>query len=112
MRAAQIGLLLLADCGNGPDNRICATAPAQIAQGDMKACVHKWGYRLAGSADSAALVAKAVAQACSDVAVFNTEAASSPGDSKSHVYDGFMVEAEKDALFRVIQGRSGNCAIP
>ena len=113
MRLVLIGAILLTGCGSGPDDRICMTSESvQIDQGDMLGCVHKWAYRLAGSAEPAATVAKAVAQACSDVAVYNTEAASSSGDSKSQLYEGFMAEAEKQALFRVVQARAGNCDIP
>lgn len=74
-----IALVVLAGCENGADDKICSTAKTAIDSGDMMACVHKWSYRLARSHDPVQVVAKAVVQACNDVANYAAdEAAKAP----------------------------------
>lgn len=106
--------VLLAACDQSPkpDDRICLTAPTEIATGDMKACVHKWAYRLARSSDPAKVVAEAVVDACNDVA--NYRADGSPLENTEEgkrQYEAALAEAETNALFRVVQARAGHCEI-
>jgi hypothetical protein len=79
----------------------------------MKACVHRWAYRLAGSRDPAKVVAEAVVDACNDVAnYYPNGAALTSSDEDREQYKAARQVAENDALFRVVQSRAGNCAIP
>lgn len=104
------------------DDRICARPPVvALVEGDMNACIHKWAYRLAQSHEPAGIVAKAVVQACNDVANFSAnraaknEAVMAAGDSekvKSDAYMALMAVGEVEALFRVVQARAGHCDFP
>lgn len=114
MRSIALVALALAGCQQAQkaDDRICLTAPSEIAPGDMKACVHKWAYRLAQSSDPAETVAKAVATACNDVANY---AAKKQGGTDQEIFENYASArqiAEVDALFRVVQARAGHCEVP
>lgn len=113
MRVFLAGALLLGGCGGeqAADNKICQTAPTTITPGDMMACVHKWSYRLARSSEPAPVVAKAVVQACNDVANYSADHVPAPSQ-KTEVYAGQMAVGETEAIFRVIQARAGHCDIP
>ena len=83
----------------------------------MPACVHKWAYRLAGSPDSAEVVAKAVTQACVNVIGQDAERAAvqvagHPDEERRQAFfDISMKVMEGQALFRVVQARAGHCDI-
>jgi len=112
MRSIALVALALAGCQQAQkaDDRICLTAPSEIAPGDMKACVHKWAYRLARSSDPAETVAKAVVAACNDVANAAVEKLGTVNQVER--YEGTVRLAETDALFRVVQARAGHCEVP
>ncbi len=115
MRSIALVALALAGCQQAQkaDDRICLTAPSEIAPGDMKACVHKWAYRLAQSSDPAETVAKAVVGACNEVASYAAEKVSpGPTEAGSKAYQDALAIAETDALFRVVQARAGHCEVP
>lgn len=121
MRAVIGCVVLLLGCGRQADDRICSTAPSDVVPGDMVACAHKWAYRLARSDEPAVVVAKAVARACRDVAEYTADqaakspavlAAGDPDEVRAQTYAGNLALGETEALFRVIQARSGNCDIP
>lgn len=114
-----------AAAGNAAD----PTAVAPAAGGDAAAfddCLHRWGYRLAGADDTAAIdVADAVVAACTPVLVRwnqSTLAGQPAGTSDSAVSlvtgkTGATPEdryemARGKALFYVVQGRAGHCAAP
>ena len=114
--------LLLSSCGqkagSQADDRICTTAPKEIVPYDMTSCVHKWAYRLAGSPDSAPVVAKAVVAACintigEDAERTSTQSAGHRDDALQQSFFSRNKEVmEEQALFRVVQARAGTCVIP
>ena len=151
MRAKIVGGLVLAmglsaaGCadrnGGRADSRICtpfavqtaanATDPAAVTAapggeaGAFDDCLHRWGYRLAKSADSAADVAGAVMAACTPVLSRwnqSTLNGQPPGtaDTALGLVTGKASNTPEDrydmgrakALFYVVQGRAGNCAAP
>lgn len=108
-------------CTNRPDAKTCAPPPVTVKAGDMNGCIHLWAYRLASSPDAANLVAKAVVQACNDVANVAAESggkaqAAKLGDDESRAiteaYRGITSVGEMTALFRVVQARAGHCKAP
>lgn len=111
MRLTVAGLFLLSACGleTNPDDRICLTPPAQTP-GQWGACVHRWGYRLAGSGDPATTVAQAVVAGCADAIAYQINEAE-PGEQAKLAND-IMRSAQGLALFHVVQARAGHCAIP
>ena len=87
-------------------------------------CLHRWGYRLAKSEDSAGDVAQAVVAACGPaLSRWNqsslTQAPAGPdtavslitGESSTTIGERYSL-AQSKALFYVVQGRAGNCAPP
>lgn len=118
-----LGALALSSCeqATGADDRICETAPSDIAQGDWGPCVHKWAYRLAGSRDPARVVADAAVTACADAIAWQVSHADlsiiqgeGMPERQARIAFGeqIMESAPKIALFRVVQARAGNCDIP
>ena len=98
-----------------PDDRICLTASANIEQGDWNACVHKWAYRLARSPDPAEVVAEAAVEACEDAIEWEiTEGRIGKlgPAAKAALTQKLRDTAPKQALFRVVQARAGNCVVP
>ena len=104
-----------------------ASAPGAPADGAsaFDECLHRWGYRLAKSEDSAEIAARAVVAACGEaLSRWNTQALTQAGPTGSQatldLHTGrstTMLEqryayAEGKALFYVVQGRAGNCAGP
>lgn len=137
-RLVVIGLVALGGCQKiGADDRICTTPPpldvtefvgdkakpvAQLAS----ECVHRWGYRLAGAADDAPVVADAVMAACAeiidrDIRAFTAGRLNNLGEAdKRRLYEETSAEDERfllprhraQALFHVVQARAGKCAVP
>ena len=152
MRARTVGVLALVlvaagACSGSPgsaaNGKICSPFPVQppastdpaavtaaTAGGDAVAlddCLHRWGYRLARSPDTAEVVGKAVAAACSPVlsrwnqtSVTAQPAATPESDQAVSLVTGKLNNtptdryemAEAKALFYVVQARAGNCAAP
>lgn len=103
----------LVGCGNSEatgDDRICSNAPDIPVQGDWAGCIHRWSYRLAGSPDPARDVADAVVAACGDAIAWQINAAAEP--EREGLASAIMDSAPKEALFRVVQARAGNCGFP
>lgn len=129
----------LTGCGAAQDNSICTSviyppfpddASESVAlQDDLdwqwkraEACLHRQGYRLAGSEDPAETVAKAVVEAC-EAEVGAAAALIHKRDfdqSLAPTVRGKMDEAqeserlaresyERFALLKVVEGRAGNC---
>lgn len=118
-----IGLaFFVSACGSsGPDDRICSTPQAEIAQGDWGECLHKWGYRLARSPDPAKVVADATVTACADAIAWQvshgdvedaTKGGLSEGEARRSLNQQIMESAPSIALFRVVQARAGKCDFP
>lgn len=94
-------------------------------------CLHRWGYRLAASTDSGLTIAQAVMQACSLAVYEHAEKyAAMAADDYEQRYAPGVVDArerldyeaqaradrirylEREANFRVQQGKSGKCRPP
>ena len=118
------------------DQRICTT-PVPLADFSAESkkpaalrldeCVHRWSYRLAGSADPADTVAKAVLGACETP--FNQTVIDWPDDDLLQIKDreqriAAIRQAQTEgeaylaktyaskALFHVVQARAGRCTVP
>lgn len=121
--------LALASCGPRPDPAICSTPPAISTEtpGPMpwpnaRGCVHRWAYRLAGSADPSDRVAEAAMGGCRDaidkiVVEHLAEGGTLPArepltgrivDERAAVFQ----ELRTLALFHVLQARAGHCSVP
>ena len=111
MRLGLAGLLLLSACVNEtkPNDKICLTPQPQTS-GAWGTCVHRWAYRLAGSPDPAATIAKAVVAGCSDAIAYQINQAET-GD-RVQLSNDIMRSAPELALFHVVQARAGHCPIP
>jgi hypothetical protein len=125
-----------------PDARLCtpfvpaaapatapgvAPAPADPAA-PLDACLHRWGYALAGSTDEADVVAEAAISACSaSLSAWNrqsvqpsadgrpaapTEAMSLTTGEPVNVFTAHHNFAQNRALFWVVQARAGKCGPP
>lgn len=115
MRAlvAMIAGLSLAGCDRATeDARICLTPPSAVIPGDWKACVHRWAYRFAAAKESVAVVTEAVVGACDDAVSFDLDRAGKSKEEQAQLYSATLDLAEREAQWRVVQARAGNCAIP
>jgi hypothetical protein len=128
-----------------PDAKICTpftttatttTAPSDVASvaapsaagaegAAFDDCLHRWGYRLAPSGDSADVAARAVVAACGEaLSRWNTQTLNQAGPTGSQasldlhtgksttILEQRYDYAESKALFYVVQGRAGRCAAP
>lgn len=102
--------------------------PAADPSAALDDCLHRWGYTLAASSDTADDVAQAVVAACTPALTrWNQQmlsGAAGPGPSPSETAPSLLtgqqttpiVEhynyAQNRALFYVVQGRAGKCAPP
>lgn len=121
---------LATDIGPDPVEKMAARDPAWLRTRATN-CVHRWGYRLAGSKDEGETVAKAVMKACNDAVNEHADAfarrtaddlyGDNPTtDAQSHDRFDFieegraftLAELESEALFRVQQARAGKCKVP
>ena len=118
---------LLASCNSlssSQDNRICADLPGleapssksyeQMAVADN--CIHRWGYRLAGSPGTNTEIADAVVGACRDSILHHGNLMFKEANSKDPDWDdeASMFRMLKPryvdlAIFRVVQARAGKC---
>jgi len=101
-----------------------ATVPGGPEAAAFDDCLHRWGYRLALSADPADLVAAATLAACAPVlsrwnqaTLAQTQAGDDSavslvtGETTDTLTDRYQ-SAHSKALFYVIQGRAGGCDPP
>lgn len=116
-----VAAIAVAGCDEGAEKRICSDAPTKITPGDVKACVHKWAYRLARSADPVSSVADAAVIACDGMLITRADdeanspavqAAGDPDKVKVETYNLWKNIGREEALFRVVQARAGNCELP
>ncbi len=137
MAVMAIAALSLAACEDrdhdGMANpKICAdfkTAPGAMAASDpatpVDECARRWAYSLAGSRDSAEVVAEAVVAACAPVlSKWNQaslgQAAPGGGEQALSLTTGQPTNplaehsafAQGRALFYVVQARAGRCKAP
>lgn len=142
MLALGLAASALGGCSQMANNTICASPPSMesdfaASQADdaggvpaqrMLAlnCVHRWSYRLAPSSDAVDDVAEAVLGACSDAIFRAAYAQEKEAESRQQVAVGFNAETgmsenyyslgteehRRQAVFRVVQARAGNCAVP
>lgn len=136
MAIAALAVLALAACDDRHDgvanSRICAdfkAAPNVTAASDpstpVEECARRWAYSLAGSRDSAEVVAEAVVAACAPVlSKWNQaslgQAAPSAGEQALSLTTGQPTNplaehsafAQGRALFYVVQARAGRCSPP
>ncbi len=133
---AALAVLALAACDDRHDGvanpKICAdfkTAPGVTAASDpstpVEECARRWAYSLAGSRDSAEVVAEAVVAACAPVlSKWNQaslgQAAPGAGEQALSLTTGQPTNplaehsafAQGRALFYVVQARAGRCSPP
>lgn len=117
---------LAEDVGPGAIEAMARQDPAWLESRAVN-CVHRWGYRLAGSDDDGATVAKAVMQACDGAVSAHASAQenivldfhredSAPNVELMELGERTRTEKlaqmEREALFRVQQARAGNCKAP
>ncbi|HTI67631.1 MAG TPA: hypothetical protein VL460_08840 [Caulobacteraceae bacterium] len=113
-----------APAANAADPTAVSTAPGGEAAA-FDDCLHRWGYKLAGSRDPAGDVAVAVMAACAPTLSHwnqSTLAAQPPGttDAAMSLVTGKEGNTPADryemgqgkAQFYVVQARAGNCAPP
>jgi hypothetical protein len=129
MRAMGLGLvLLLGACGPQPNPSICTTPRLMNVGGvalppDVRAeaCIHRWAYRLAKTADATPAVAEAVIAGCRDVIVEQVEADAEAGtlgfispytNKNQSLLEGRMEQYDRKARFFVLQARAGHCKAP
>ena len=122
-----IGLAILSGCNN-PNSDICTSiSPLDINKASDEAvagrspdppeqCVHRWSYRLASAPGTNTEIAKAAVAACAETIdyaamPFDKKFAPNPREYESAVNE-LSEEILQQALFRVVQARAGNCAIP
>jgi hypothetical protein len=100
-----------------------APAASPSAAASLEDCLHRWGYRLAGSPDPAPVVAQAAVAACGQsLSAWNVQSASEAqrGAQALDVFTGQPTSspaqhaqfAQSRALFYVVQGRAGHCLGP
>ncbi|WP_454759123.1 hypothetical protein [Caulobacter segnis] len=136
MAALALATLGLAACENGHDSmanpKICAdfkTAPGATAAADpsmpVEECTRRWAYSLAGSKDSAEVVADAVVAACAaqlskwnqaalgqSAAGSNEQALSLTTGQPTNPLAEHSAFAQGRALLYVVQARAGRCKAP
>lgn len=127
--------LALTACGEtksgGRTAGLCLAFPAEnaAAPSDPAAavddCLHRWGYSLAKSSDSADIVAGAVVAACSSsIAKWNQQGLNAgqgadpieapsllTGETTSPIAEHYSFSQNR-ALFYVTQARAGKCSAP
>ena len=133
MAVLALATLGLAACENGHDAmtnpKICAdfkTAPGATAAADpsmpVEECTRRWAYSLAGSKDSAEVVADAVVAACgAQLSKWNQSAlGQGSGEQALSLTTGQPTNplaehsafAQGRALLYVVQARAGRCKPP
>jgi hypothetical protein len=111
----------------GASGQPTAIQPPADAAAAVDDCLHRWGYTLAGTSDSAEAVAQAVMAACTGalsrwnqqgltaggvLGAQPTEAPSLVTGQPSNPMAEHYSYAQNRALFYVVQGRAGKCAAP
>lgn len=113
----------LAGCDYLPDDRICSTPapfdPTELTGPNAKPvvaiaeeCIHRWGYRLAGSTESVTTVAEAVVRFCDQqISTQIVRLAEVNRDFKRS--ESWVMERSRSlAAAYVVQARAGNCGVP
>ena len=122
-------ILVIAFCATSctqsesPNEWICESARASIQIGTsaneqrnvVDQCILKWSYRLGRSQGPNREIAKAVSTACKGAVeeyqgLFVREAGEVLTTAQLDQLESDIAEFEDEALFRVIQGRAGNCS--
>lgn len=120
-------VLLLQGCSEkiGDEDLICNQSPGLItsagATGDeqvkvAETCIHKWAYRFGRAPGSNTEIARAVVGACREAIDMVLELKVAEGNKAKQpftdeVWQLFVKRFDENALFRVTQGRAGNCGI-
>ena len=143
MTLAALGLAACNEAERTANSRICtpfadtaasnaaapgAAAPAADPSAALDDCLHRWGYTLAASSDTADDVAQAAVAACTPALTrWNQQtlsAAGAPGAAPNETAPSLLTGqqttpiiehynyAQNRALFYVVQGRAGKCAPP
>jgi hypothetical protein len=119
--------LALSSCSQkiGDEDLICNQTPGFIQSAATnsdeqleitKSCIHKWAYRLGRSPGSNTEIAKATIGACREAVDYFLNLKVKEGNkSKEPMTDQewqlFVKNFDELALFRVTQGRAGQCSI-
>ena len=113
----------LAGCDYLPDGRIC-TAPPPLDPREFtgpnakpvvmiaRECIHRWGYRLAGSTESVATVAEAVVKLCDQQIGAQILRLAEVNRNYQRSKTWVMEDSRSLAAAYVVQARAGNCAVP
>jgi hypothetical protein len=117
----------LASCSQkvGDEDLICNQTPGFIQGGATnsdqqleitKSCIHKWAYRLGRSAGPNTEIAKATIGACREALDYFLDFKVKEGNESKEPFTDqkwqfFVKEFDEMALFRVVQGRAGQCSI-
>lgn len=125
---ALMAIIALTGCGRKADPKICMSPPdlpltmgaPQTADEQAAAlmdCVHRWSYRLARSEEAVDTVADAVVAACIDpiarLVGFRSAAGKNPpptGFISDDIMSTELQHARRQAVYRIVQARAGNCA--
>jgi hypothetical protein len=123
-------LASLAGCSSRPNPNICSTpTPVDVSGASIgswsgvESCLHRWGYRLAGSPEPAPVVAEAVVGGCYDAIekwafkIAGTDDQLPPYREPvtGRVMDyraNLFQQARSYAQFYVVQSRAGHCRVP
>jgi hypothetical protein len=96
-------------CGTIDLRELKLPSSSQEQYQEMLSCVDNWSARLSRTSDSADLVAEAVVYgACSSVIANFSAGLKIPPPNSFDVYES----QKRQALFRVLQWRAGNCKLP
>ena len=106
----------------GHNENICNSPPGDIvvgtdASGQIEATnqgIHKWAYRLGRSSGPNSDIVKATIAACHDAIGLYVKKRIEEAEKNGSAVDESQIEADLEnfnekALFRVVQGRAGNC---
>ena len=120
-------IILLAACSQktGDEDLICQQTPGFIVSAATSSveqlettemCIHKWAYRLGRGAGSNTEIARATVGACREALdyylKFKVEEANATDEPFSdEQWQESAKRFEELALFRVVQGRAGQCTI-
>jgi hypothetical protein len=125
------GALFLSGCSEGISEKfsdeelICNRSPgfivtaAQTSDEQIKlaeVCIHKWAYRLGRAPGSSTEIAKAAIAACREPIDRVLELKIEDGNRTKEPFTDdlwqlFVKRFDDHALYRVTQGRAGNCSI-
>jgi hypothetical protein len=114
----MLGTMLVTGCDKA-DDRICGGLAMKLPEGlsaaDNRkqiafACVERWAARLSAGDDSASEVAEAALGACDDAIQF-LEMDEAKAEGRDPDMDRANSYWRREAVFRAVQWRAGNCGI-